>query len=178
MKTLERVVFNQVSPFMSKHNLLDANQSGFRRGYSTETAATLSHWMPCELQKLIPNHQFSYCWIYLLLLTLLTIRFSWPSSHHWASQGFHFADLNPISMAGLSRWPGEGRYPQNIHWSLGSWTPPLLHIHYITGSHHTSTWFLIPLLCWWQTALSLILSRSSRRSANYLNWMSRCSRWQ
>ncbi len=38
MKTLERVVFNQVSPFLSKHNLLDANQSGFRRGYSTETA--------------------------------------------------------------------------------------------------------------------------------------------
>ncbi len=29
---------------------------------------------PCELQKLIPNHQFSFCWIYLLLLTLLTIR--------------------------------------------------------------------------------------------------------
>ncbi len=22
-------------------------------------------------------------------------------------------------MAGLSRWPGEGRYPQNINWSLG-----------------------------------------------------------
>ncbi len=35
------------------------------------------------------------------------------------------------------------------HWGssgIGSWTPPLLHIHYITGSHHTSTWFLIPLL--------------------------------
>ncbi len=38
---------------------------------------------PCELQKLIPNHQFSFCWIYLLLLTLLTIRSSCPPSHHW-----------------------------------------------------------------------------------------------
>ncbi len=35
---LERVVFNQLSSFLSKHNLLDANQSGFRHGYSTETA--------------------------------------------------------------------------------------------------------------------------------------------
>ncbi len=60
---------------------------------------------------------FSFCWIYLLLLTLLTIRLFWPS-HHWASQGFHFAGLNPISMAGLSRWPGEGKCPQNINWSL------------------------------------------------------------
>jgi len=35
---LERVVFNQLSSFLSKHNLLDVNQSGFRRGHSTETA--------------------------------------------------------------------------------------------------------------------------------------------
>ncbi len=80
--------------------------------------ATLSP-KPCKLQKLIPNHQFSFCCIYLLLLTLLTIRFSWPPSHHWASQGLYLTGLNPISMAGLSRWPGEGRYPQNINWSLG-----------------------------------------------------------
>ncbi len=38
MKTLERVVFNQLSSFLSKHNLLDVNQSGFRRGHWTETA--------------------------------------------------------------------------------------------------------------------------------------------
>ncbi len=37
-KTLERVVLNQLSSFLSKHNRLDANQSGFRRGHSTETA--------------------------------------------------------------------------------------------------------------------------------------------
>ncbi len=125
---------------------------------------------PCKLQKRIPNHQFSFCWIYQLLLTLLTIIFSWPPSHHWPSQGFPFIGLNPISMAGLSRWPGEGRYPQNINWSLGflrDWfldPPPLLHIHYITGSHHTSTWFLLPFICWWHTAPSLILTRWSNGS--------------
>ncbi len=36
-KTLEQVVFNQLSSFVSKNHLLDANQSGFRRGHSTET---------------------------------------------------------------------------------------------------------------------------------------------
>ncbi len=38
MKTLERIVFNQLSSFQSEHNLLDAYQSGFRCGHSTETA--------------------------------------------------------------------------------------------------------------------------------------------
>ncbi len=74
---------------------------------------------PCELQKLIPNHQSSFCWICLSLLTLSIIRSSCPSSHHWTSLGFHFAGLNPISLVGLSRWPGDGRYPKQINWSLG-----------------------------------------------------------
>ncbi|KAK2898055.1 hypothetical protein Q8A73_014435 [Channa argus] len=37
-KTMERAVFNQLSDFLSKNNLLDVNQSGFKRGHSTETA--------------------------------------------------------------------------------------------------------------------------------------------
>ncbi len=36
-KTLERVVFNQLSLFLSQYNKLDAKQSGFRSGHSTET---------------------------------------------------------------------------------------------------------------------------------------------
>ncbi len=58
---------------------------------------------PYELQKLIPNHQSPFCWIYLLLLILSIIRSSCPPSHRWTSQGFHFARLNPISLVGLSR---------------------------------------------------------------------------
>ncbi len=73
---------------------------------------------PCELQKPIPNHQSSFCWICLPLLTLSIIRSSCPPSHHWISLGFHFAGLNPISLVGLSGWPGEGRYPKHINWSL------------------------------------------------------------
>ncbi len=37
-KTLQRAVFNQVSCFLSQNNKLDAKQSGFRSGHSTETA--------------------------------------------------------------------------------------------------------------------------------------------
>ncbi len=74
---------------------------------------------PCELQKTIPNHQSSFCWIYLPLLTLSIIKSSCPPSHHCRSLGFHFAGLNPISPVGLSGWPGEGRYPKHINWLLG-----------------------------------------------------------
>ncbi len=57
-KTLERVVFNQLSSFLSKHNLLDANQSGFRCGHSTETAL-LGHWSPANCKswfQIISSH--------------------------------------------------------------------------------------------------------------------------
>ncbi|KAK2915631.1 hypothetical protein Q8A73_006225 [Channa argus] len=37
-KTMERAVFNQLSDFLSKNNLLNVNQSGFKRGDYTETA--------------------------------------------------------------------------------------------------------------------------------------------
>ncbi len=37
-KTLEWVVFNQLSMFLAQNNLLDNNQSGFKSGHSTETA--------------------------------------------------------------------------------------------------------------------------------------------
>ncbi len=52
--------------------------------------------------------------------------------------------------------------------SLLCWTPPLLQIHYITGSHHTTKWFLIPLLCWWHTVLSLVSIRWSNGSCTDL----------
>ncbi len=114
---LKQVVFNQVSLFLSQNNKLDANQVlgvaiQLRLGFSQSLK-------PYELQKLIPNHQSSSCWICLPLLRLSIIRSSCPPSHHWTSLGFHFAGLNPFSLVGLSRWPGEGRYPKHINWSLG-----------------------------------------------------------
>ncbi len=149
-KTLDRVVFNQVSLFLSQNNkLVNSQVSGVAIQLRLHYSQSLK---PCELQKPIPNHQSSFCWICLPLYTLSIIRSSCPPSQHWTSLGFHFPGLNPISLVSLSGWPGEGRYPKHINWSLGfprigSLTPPLFHIHYITGSHHTDTWLLLPFLC-------------------------------
>ncbi len=106
-KTLERVVFNQVSLFLSQNNKLTLNSqvSGVAIQLRLRYSQSLK---PCELQKPIPNHQSSFCWISLPLLTLSIIRSSCPPSHHWISLGFHFAGLNPISLVGLSGWPGRG----------------------------------------------------------------------
>ncbi len=63
------------------------------------------------------------------------------------SLGFHFAGLNPISLVSLSRWPGEGRNPQNINWSLGfprdrfldpSSSPHTLH-HWLPSYRHMAS---------------------------------------
>ncbi len=72
-------------------------------------------------------------------------------------------DPKPDSISGPA---GSGRVA-DLYWGspgIVSWTPPLLHIHYITGSHHTGTWLLLPFLCWWHTALSLISIRWSNGS--------------
>ncbi len=63
-----------------------------------------------------------------------------------ASLGFHFAGLNPISPVVFQGGLGRGGIQSTStgHWGssgISSWTPPLLHIHYITGTHHTGTCF-------------------------------------
>ncbi len=66
-KTLGRVVFNQVSLFLSQNNHLNANQSGFRSGHSTETVL-LSVTEALRIAK--ADSRSLVCWIYLPLLTL------------------------------------------------------------------------------------------------------------
>ncbi len=106
----------RLSSFQSKNNLLDANQSGFRRGHSTETAL-LSVIEASQMAK--ADSKSSVLILLDLSAAFDNVRNSYPPSHHLASQGLQLAGLNPISRLGLSRWPGEGRYPEHINWSMG-----------------------------------------------------------
>ncbi len=117
-KTLERAVFNQLSLFLHSTTnwMLNSQVSGVAIQQRLRYSQSLK---PYESQRPIPNHQSSFCSIFLLPLTLSTIRSSCPPSHRWVSLGFHFAGLNPISPVGPSRWPGVGRYPKHINWPLG-----------------------------------------------------------
>ncbi len=83
-KTLERVVFNQLSLFLSQYNnwMLNSQVSGVAIQQRLRYSQSLK---PCELQRPIPNHLSSFCWIFLLHLTLSIIRSSCPPSHRWAS---------------------------------------------------------------------------------------------
>ncbi len=97
-------------------------------------------------------------------------------THHWASLGFHFAGLNPISLVGLSRWPGEGRYPQHINWSLvflrGQFLDPfssLLALHHWVPLYK---YMASPtLLCWWQPDDLAVAARISGCLADISAWM-------
>ncbi len=161
---------NKLSSFIQKNNLLDANQSGFRHGHSTETAL-LSVTEALRIAKADSNHQFSFCWIYLLLLTLLLtdplvhpsslditwIPFCWFESY-LTGRSIKVA-WGGIQSTSTGRWGSSGISsldPSSSLHTLHRWVPSL------------NTWFLLPLLCWWYTALSLILTRWSNGSCTDL----------
>ncbi len=138
---IKRVVFNQVSLFLSQNNKLDAKQSGFRSGHSTETAL-LSVTEALRIAKADSKSS---------VLILLDLSAAFDTVNHQILP----STLSSLDITGIPlRWfesyltgrsfkvAWEGRYPKHI----GSWTPPLLHIHYITGSHHTGTRHLLPFL--------------------------------
>ncbi len=78
-------------------------------------------------------------------LDITRIPLRWFETHWSVFQGG--LGRGGIQSTSIGHWGSSG---------VSSWTPPLLHIDYITGSHHTGTWLLLPLLCWWHTAVSLI----------------------
>ncbi len=85
-KSLERVVFNQLSLFLAQNNILDNNHN---LASEVATQLRLPYYRlqrPWDWQEQLPNPLYSSCWICLLPLTQLTTRSSCPSSERWASQ--------------------------------------------------------------------------------------------
>ncbi len=167
-----RVVFNQVSLFLSQNNKLDAKQSGFRSGHSTETAL-LSVTEALRIAKAdskssvlilldlsaafdTVNHQILLSTLSSLRITGIPLR--WFESYH---------------LVGLSGWPGEGRYPKHINWSLGflsdrfldpSSSPHTLH-HWVPSYRHMASPTIVTLMT---HALSLFSTRWSNGSCTDL----------
>ncbi len=124
-------------------NLLRLTPSG-RNNWD---CATLGHWSPANcksrFQIISPHSAGSVCRFW-------HCQSSDPPVHPLITGyhlGFHFAGLNPISLVGLSGWPGEGRYPKHINWSLGfprdrfldpSSSPHTLH-HWLPSYRHMAS---------------------------------------
>lgn len=101
-KTLEHTVLNQVSNFLSQNNLLDPNQSGFKSGYSTETAllAVLDSLKSARAA----DHHFSSCLTCLLPSTQWTTRSSCPLSPASSSPSSTFSCFSQWKSKSLKTW--------------------------------------------------------------------------
>ncbi len=118
-KTLERVVFNQVSLFLSQNNKLDAKQSGFRSGHSTET----------ELLSVTEALRIAKADFKSSVLILLDLSAAFDTVNHQIL----LSTLSSLDITGIPlRWFesyltgrsfkvawGGGGYPKHINWSLG-----------------------------------------------------------
>ncbi len=109
-KTLERVVFNHVSAFLTQKNLLDSKQSGFRSGHLTKTA------LPSVAEALRLARAASKSSILILLdlsaaFDMSTTRSSCQPYWQRASQEPHSSGLSLTSQIGPSRYLRGVRCP-------------------------------------------------------------------
>ncbi len=172
-KTLERVVFNQVTAFLTQNNLLDSNQSGFKSGYSTETAL-LSVVEDLRLARMASKSS---------LLILLDLSAAFDTVNHQillstllrkgiSGTALQWFDSYLSDRSFKVSWRGEVSKSQHLATGLSSWTTSLFCLHGFTRFCHSETWLFISLLCWWHSTLPLIPSWWSDDSCSHLSMSS------
>ncbi len=169
-KTLERVVFNQVTAFLTQNNLLDSNQSGFRSGHSAETAL-LSVVEDLRLARMASKSS---------LLILLDLSAVFDTVNHQIllstrlRKGISGTAFQWFDSYLLERW-GIQVATSSCRGATGpsSWTTSLFCLHGFTRFCHSETWLFVSLLCWWHSTLPLIPSWWSDDSCSHLSMSSR-----
>ncbi len=144
----------------------------FKKWPLLQNCITVGCWIPANsLKNLIPNHQFSFCWIYLPLLILWIIRFfcqPLTTGHHRTPTSLVWVFISQVGLSGL---PGVGRYSKDFNWSgdsSGISRGPLLFFIYMTSLGPTGAWFLLPF--------SYMMTRFSFH-AQISDWLCNISAW-
>ncbi len=139
MDHLVHTFIDTVTLFLSQNDQLNFNQSGFSRGRSTETDL-LSVTVALQIEKADSKSS---------VLILLDLSATFDSVNHQillstiTRSELHWFESYLTGRSFRVAWGGEVSKEHQLAtgFPLGS---VLHHIHYITGTHYTSTWFLLP----------------------------------
>ncbi len=157
----KRVVFNQVSLFISQDNKLYAKQSGFRIGHSTETAL-LSVTEALRIAK--ADSKSSVLILLDLFATFATVI------HKILLSTLSSLDITGISLRWFeSHWSvfhgGLGRYPKHINWLLGFPRDQFLDP---SSSPHTLRHWIPSYRCMGSPTIATLMIHSSISLSNQL----------
>src|SRR4029434_9398200 len=146
-KTIERAASKQVTEFLSKNNLLDPNQSGFKSGHSTETAllSVMEALKTARAAAQSCKQRLSSCLTYQLLLIQSTTASFCPYCQVWAFLAMRTPGLNPTSLGAHSTCHGKVSCLY-LTTGLGVRTTSLCHLHHLVGPNHPLGRLFISLL--------------------------------
>ncbi len=139
MDHLVHTFIDTVILFLSQNDHLNFNQSGFSSGHSTETAL-LSVTVALQIEKADSKSS---------VLILLDLSATFDTENHQiilstiTGSALHWFESYLTGRSFRVSWGGEVSKEHKLATGFPR-RSVLHHIHYITGTHYTSTWFLLP----------------------------------
>ncbi len=168
MDNLVHTFIDTVTLFISPNDQLNLNQSGFSSGRSTETAL-LSVIAALQIAK--ADSKSSVLILLDLSATFDTVKsYNYPVYHHRINTPLvHWFEPYLTDRYFRVAWGGEESKEHQLvtGFPQGSVIGLFLFTIYTTSLglwDYTCTRFLLPLLCWWQTALLFISTRQPNSS--------------